>query len=582
MSAVCTELMGVEAYNWFTSQQPLQWGYYDHPPLFSMLCKFGVALFGNTEFGVRFMNIVCQFCALYLFWFTVKTPRSDYKSAVRYFLITFSLPILHLYGFVATPNGVLFFGIALVMWALGRMHGLLDTDVWGKWLCALYLAIGLIVLCYSMHIGIAIGAVLLIANVGVFRQWQTYAAISLCLLVYMPHLLWQQAYGFVSFGGFLEADSSHSVILNTLKYSVNLLLLLNPVLIILAILQIYRGKGRGESMQTTVDRFYRLFFVLMILFCAVVSLFYDAGARLLLPLALPVVYMAFVAAEKSTKKAKIVTQISMLLGGILLLLQILVLSINNSTTEKLGLYGKKANLNIAQLTLQGAPKQKRNETTAGQKNAELLITDAKENQASLFNFYTSIPSYAMPSIYTGSSQYDFFDLPQKYHGRRVAVEVGQNYRKGKTREELWNNYRSITLPVEGTIFYQIEEFYIPTKQIEIRLSTFPEKVLTEQLLAIGLTLLNPYSFDVPLGGKSGYQIIMHIKDSEGEYRDIHLPFSAQTLGSGAEINIATNIKIPVVKTGAYCIGFTLQKAPYSSSYNSKLYELVIINPRSKI
>jgi 4-amino-4-deoxy-L-arabinose transferase-like glycosyltransferase len=51
---LCTtfDVSGDEAHYWMWSQQP-DWSYYSKPPLVAYVIGLGTALFGDTEFGLR-------------------------------------------------------------------------------------------------------------------------------------------------------------------------------------------------------------------------------------------------------------------------------------------------------------------------------------------------------------------------------------------------------------------------------------------------------------------------------------------------------------------------------------------------
>ncbi|MGA8769465.1 MAG: hypothetical protein WB610_03640 [Rhodomicrobium sp.] len=46
-----------EAYYWLWSRR-LATGYYDHPPMIAYWIRAGTAIFGQTEFGVRFVGLL--------------------------------------------------------------------------------------------------------------------------------------------------------------------------------------------------------------------------------------------------------------------------------------------------------------------------------------------------------------------------------------------------------------------------------------------------------------------------------------------------------------------------------------------
>src|SRR5262245_35071705 len=60
---------GDEPYYWLWSRH-LSWGYYDHPPAIAIVIRTGTALFGDTEFGVRFAGILLSIPTTLCVWRT--------------------------------------------------------------------------------------------------------------------------------------------------------------------------------------------------------------------------------------------------------------------------------------------------------------------------------------------------------------------------------------------------------------------------------------------------------------------------------------------------------------------------------
>src|ERR1700730_9625551 len=69
-----------EAQYWTWSQQ-LDWGYYSKPPAIAWQIKFGTALFGNTELGVRFFAVVISFLISVSVYFLALACRVKSRTA---------------------------------------------------------------------------------------------------------------------------------------------------------------------------------------------------------------------------------------------------------------------------------------------------------------------------------------------------------------------------------------------------------------------------------------------------------------------------------------------------------------------
>ena len=104
VQATFTELANDESYYWFFAWH-LDWGYYDHPPMTPLLIWLGSWLPG--ELGVRLCVTLLQPLYLYLLWMMIRPSDATRRDAWLYFLVAFSIPLMQLYGFVATPDAPL-------------------------------------------------------------------------------------------------------------------------------------------------------------------------------------------------------------------------------------------------------------------------------------------------------------------------------------------------------------------------------------------------------------------------------------------------------------------------------------------
>src|SRR5690606_12980128 len=118
LQATWTEANMDEAYYWLYAQR-LAWGYFDHPPMIALWIWLGT-LVHDYETGIRLLTTLAQPASLWLLWQT--TPRETRTTRhVWWFVgLAASLPILNVYGFVATPDGPLLFFTALFFFAYQR------------------------------------------------------------------------------------------------------------------------------------------------------------------------------------------------------------------------------------------------------------------------------------------------------------------------------------------------------------------------------------------------------------------------------------------------------------------------------
>ena len=112
------ELLPEEAYYWTYAQHPAL-GYFDHPPMVAGTVKAGTLLLGDTERGVRLVNMLLWVGSCLLLWLTAR-HWFDERVATWSAWIFVVLPIFVGVGFIVTPDGPLVFFWMLTLYALTR------------------------------------------------------------------------------------------------------------------------------------------------------------------------------------------------------------------------------------------------------------------------------------------------------------------------------------------------------------------------------------------------------------------------------------------------------------------------------
>lgn len=207
-----------EAYYWLYAQN-LDWGYFDHPPMVAV----GIALFDwiPGELGVRFSTVLWSTGTLFLFQQWMKKKG---EGPFPHWMWLLLFPLVHAYGFVATPDApLLFFGMAFWWWASRvaekEKTTLVDGFVWGVIMAGLL---------YSKYHGI-----LLIGFYGLTHRWVWksrvwYLAGLVGAVLFAPHLWWQYQHDFPSLSYHLK-ERNESFQWNFLgEYVLNSVLLFHP------------------------------------------------------------------------------------------------------------------------------------------------------------------------------------------------------------------------------------------------------------------------------------------------------------------------------------------------------------------
>ncbi len=587
-TAAYTDLTADESYYWVISKE-LLWGYYDHPPLSALLLRCGTFLFGDTELGVRFFTILLHYATLALFWFVIRTPKSNYITALKYFVICFSLPLLHVYGFVATPDAPLMFAIVLTLWAYKKFANSAVYTQANYFSSIAFLALGFALMAYAKYHGALVVIAIVLSRPKLLIDWRFYAAGLLAAAIYLPHFWWQWQHDFVSFEYHLNGRKDPFQWRYVSEYLLNFFGAYNPFLTIPFFAILIRS---NPFVKAPLERYFRVSSI----FILFVFLYSTGGghvqAQWMLPLIFPIVFFMLKRSERSEWFAKYVWWTCGVFGALLMIVQIALISVPAQLLPSIELRGVVSHVQQAALnfngnadenTIENNEKSEEGSSTSSATIAALIL-EGRYHHASTFNFYTDLPTYAMPSVYWRSSHYEFMDTPTDLYGKRVAQEISSLIRIRTPQEELFEKYKSITVPTMGTIFYEVVDSYIPTKNVSIEVQGLPEKVLTEQELALTLVLTNPYDFDIEVGageGAFGIFINMHNSDRTVWY-DLPIEVKPVVLGRKSSATITAYVTIPEFETDDYVVGFSLMRSPFATWYNSRVFSLMIVNPKTRV
>jgi 4-amino-4-deoxy-L-arabinose transferase-like glycosyltransferase len=204
-----------EAYYWTWSKESAL-SFLDHPPMIAWFIRFGTAIFGDTNLGVRFAGILAMLVTQLLLADMVRRVTHD----VRAIAIAVLMPEAALYygllmAKVAPDVALIPFAVAMV-WALVRLHESGD----GRWWLAAGLFAGLALLSKFTFVLMlpAVAAFMLVPDWR--RRWLTspypWAAALIAIVVSSPVLIWNAEHDWASFRfQFVRATATHELSLRT-------------------------------------------------------------------------------------------------------------------------------------------------------------------------------------------------------------------------------------------------------------------------------------------------------------------------------------------------------------------------------
>jgi 4-amino-4-deoxy-L-arabinose transferase-like glycosyltransferase len=196
--ACLIDLRTDEAYYWTWSNEHVL-SFLDHPPMIAWFIRFGTAIFGDTNLGVRFAGIVAMLVTQLLLADLVQRVTHD----VRAIVIAILMPEAALYygllmAKVAPDTALIPFAVAMV-WALVR----LDESKDPRWWLAAGVFAGLALLSKLTAIMLlpAVAAFMLVPDWR--RRWlfspYPWLAVLIAIIVFLPVLIWNAQHDWASF-----------------------------------------------------------------------------------------------------------------------------------------------------------------------------------------------------------------------------------------------------------------------------------------------------------------------------------------------------------------------------------------------
>jgi 4-amino-4-deoxy-L-arabinose transferase-like glycosyltransferase len=209
--ACLIDLRTDEAYYWTWSKEHVL-SFLDHPPMIAWLIRFGTAIFGDTNLGVRFAGILAMLVTQLLLADMVRRVTHNIRAVV----IAILMPEAALYygllmAKVAPDIALIPFAVAMV-WALVRLADSNDP----RWWLAAGLFAGLSLLS-KFTVVMMLPAVVAFALVPDWRRrWllspYPWCAALIAIVVFSPVLIWNAQHDWASFKfQFVRATATHEL-----------------------------------------------------------------------------------------------------------------------------------------------------------------------------------------------------------------------------------------------------------------------------------------------------------------------------------------------------------------------------------
>ena len=241
-----------EAYYWTWSKENVL-SFLDHPPMIAWFIRFGTAIFGDTNFGVRFAGVLAMLVTQLLLADIVRRVTHDVRAVVLAVLMPEAALYYGLLMAKVSPDVALIpFAVAMV-WALVRLN---ESDDARWWLAAgVFAGLALLSKFTAVMLVPAVLAFMLVPDWR--RRWllspYPWLAALIAVVLFLPVLIWNAGHDWASFRfQFVRATAAHELSLRTVGDFIGLQFglvgfILLPVVLSGVALTAWRGYRRGDA-----------------------------------------------------------------------------------------------------------------------------------------------------------------------------------------------------------------------------------------------------------------------------------------------------------------------------------------------
>ena len=433
LQGIFTEIQEDEAYYALYGEH-LAWGYFDHPPMVGLMTFLSSIFFSGT-LGVRFFTIIASCLSLWVMWLIaigrpidglrdlnltstikakvvepVETPTC--KHVFLFFVLTCSIVMFNIYGFVTTPDASLILFSALFLLVYQRY---LENKSWKN---ALLMGLTMALMVYSKYHAFLFLGLIVLSNLKLLKNGKFWLACLLALALLTPHILWQVNNGFPSFRYHLSGRSETFRWSYFLEYLPNQLLIFNPFTFGAVVYVLIKSKKTSlppidSFLRTSLprnDMYGKLVFERGLRFILIGFFFFfwlmafrgHVEPHWTIVCVIPMVVLVYRKAlvdEKLRKYTKFVILPSLLL---VLTLRILLLT---PLADRYGYHGKEKYYKAV-------------EQVAGDRP---MVYQGSFQQAALYHYFSGKESSPLQSYYDRMTQYDLWQFDKAWIGKPVFI-----------------------------------------------------------------------------------------------------------------------------------------------------------------
>ena len=249
--ASLVDLRTDEAYYWTWSKENVL-SFLDHPPMIAWFIRFGTAIFGDTNLGVRFAGVLAMLVTQLLLADIVRRVTNDARAIVMALLMPEAALYYGLLMAKVSPDVAMIPFAVAMLWALVRLGESGDA----RWWLAAGIFAGLALLS-KFTVIMLLPAIAAFMLVPAWRwrwlrsPWPWLAAL-IAVVIFLPVLIWNAEHDWASFRfQFVRAVATHEWSLRTVGEFIGVQFglvgfVMLPVVLSGVALTAWRGYRRGE------------------------------------------------------------------------------------------------------------------------------------------------------------------------------------------------------------------------------------------------------------------------------------------------------------------------------------------------
>ena len=503
-----TELIFDEAYYWHYAQN-MAWGYFDHPPMVALLVKIS-SFFFDGELGVRFMGCVLSAGIYIILWSLIDNPKKK-EYITHFFILVFSMTLVHAYGFLTLPDTPLLFFTALFLLTYKKF--LQKPSV----LLAVSLGMVMAALMYSKYHAVLVIIFVLLSNIKLVLNKYAWLAVIVALISYTPHFIWLFENDFISikYHLFERPNRAYEFADFTLGFFVNLVAILG-----FTFPWIYWALFKTKaSDKFTKALLFLTYGVLVFFFISSFNRRVQTQWIIIISIPLAIIAFNFLLQNQTAKKWIFRMGIANIIVLLFLRIGLVYEPLFLVTYES---HGNKEWVNSLQSQIGDTP----------------VVFENSYRLSPMYTFYSGNTSYSLNNLYYRKNQYSIDSTEFKVQHKKIMY-VSKYLKKGDVN--FLNN--------KGTVYYGN---YIENFESYRKLKTFVNngKIINlNEKNALQLKIYNPYTEDIAIEKLKFNGIFLnHYKQTKESIPISVNPITIETKVLKAKDTTFFMFKLPTPKT----------------------------------